>query len=97
MEKNRKDPLSKTIPTKLFNSVTRLFSGIYLHDFNCGFKAYKLEVVKEYSNFWRNAQVYIPLLVKRKGFNKIGEIEVHHRSREFGSSKFGVERLVMDF
>ena len=72
------------------------FSGIYLHDFNCGFKAYKLEVVRSIQ-ISGEMHRYIPLLVKRKGFNKIGEIEVHHRSREFGSSKFGVERFSNGF
>jgi len=95
-KKNRKDPLSKTIPTKLFNYVTRIFSGIYLHDFNCGFKAFKLEVVRSIQ-ISGEMHRYIPLLVKRKGFNKIGEIEVNHRSREFGSSKFGVERFSNGF
>jgi len=95
-KKRRKDPLAKTIPTKLFNSVTRFFSGIQLNDFNCGFKAYKLELVR---NITVSGEMhrYIPLLAKRKGYNKIGEIEVNHREREHGKSKFGVERFSNGF
>ena len=95
-KKNRKDPISKTLPTKLFNYVTRFFSGIQLHDFNCGFKAYKLEIVR---NITISGEMhrYIPLLVKRKGYNKISEIEVNHREREHGKSKFGVERFSNGF
>ncbi len=95
-KKNRKDPISKTIPTKLFNSVTRFFSGIRLHDFNCGFKAYKLEVIRNISVSGEMHR-YIPLLAKRKGYNKIGEIIVDHRVREHGKSKFGVERFSNGF
>tara|TARA_B100000963_G_scaffold226189_1_gene197330 strand:- start:1125 stop:2069 length:945 start_codon:yes stop_codon:yes gene_type:complete len=95
-KKNRKDPLSKTLPTKLFNSVTRFFSGIQLNDFNCGFKAYKLEVVRSITVSGEMHR-YIPLLAKRKGYNKIGEIEVNHREREHGKSKFGVERFSNGF
>ena len=95
-KKNRKDPFSKTFPTKIFNWATRLFSGIHLHDFNCGFKAYKLEVVK---NITVSGEMhrYIPLLVKRKGYTKIGEMIVSHRVREHGKSKFGVERFSNGF
>jgi len=95
-KKNRKDPFSKTFPTKIFNWVTRLFSGIRLHDFNCGFKAYRLELVK---NITVSGEMhrYIPLLAKRKGYNKIGEIIVNHRIREHGKSKFGVERFSNGF
>jgi len=95
-KKNRKDPLSKTLPTKLFNWVTRFFSGIRLHDFNCGFKAYKLEVIRNISVSGEMHR-YIPLLAKRKGYNKIGEIIVDHRVREHGKSKFGVERFSNGF
>ena len=95
-KKNRKDPISKTFPTKIFNFVTRFFSGIQLHDFNCGFKAYKIEVVK---NITISGEMhrYIPLLVKRKGYIKISELEVNHREREHGKSKFGVERFSNGF
>lgn len=95
-KKNRKDPISKTMPTKLFNSVTRFFSGINLHDFNCGFKAYKLKVVRNISVSGEMHR-YIPLIVKRKGFKNICEIEVNHRVREHGVSKFGVERFSNGF
>lgn len=87
---NRKDPLEKRLPSKLFNSVTAKASGVDLHDFNCGFKAYRKAVVKGidvYGEFHR----YIPVFAKRKGF-KIAEITVHHNKREFGKSKYGFER-----
>lgn len=87
---NRKDPLEKRLPSKLFNWVTARASGVELHDFNCGFKAYRREVVKGidvYGEFHR----YIPVFAKRKGF-KIAEITVHHNKREFGKSKYGFER-----
>ena len=95
-KKNRKDPLSKTVPTKLYNWATRLFSGIGLHDFNCGFKAYKREVIK---NIIVTGEMhrYIPLLVKQKGYDKIGEIIVNHRSRKYGKSKYGIERFSNGF
>ena len=87
---NRKDPLEKRLPSKLFNWVTARASGVELHDFNCGFKAYRREVVKGidvYGEFHR----YIPVFAKRKGV-KIAEITVHHNKREFGKSKYGFER-----
>ena len=92
MEEKRNDPLSKTIPTKLYNLTTRFFSGINLHDFNCGFKSYKQNVVK---NIEVSGEMhrYIPLLVKKKGFNRIGELIVNHRSRKHGKSKYGIERF----
>jgi glycosyltransferase involved in cell wall biosynthesis len=95
-KQKRYDPISKTIPTKLFNWATRKMSGIYLHDFNCGLKAYKKEVVK-------NIQVhgemhrYIPVLAKWSGFSKIGEKVVQHQSRKYGKSKFGMSRFVNGF
>ncbi len=95
-KKKRYDPISKTIPTKLFNWATRKMSGIYLHDFNCGLKAYRNEVVK-------NVQVhgemhrYIPVLAKWSGFSKIGEKVVEHQSRKYGKSKFGMSRFVNGF
>ena len=91
-KKKRNDPLSKTIPTKLYNWATRFFSDINLHDFNCGFKAYKQNVVK---NIEVSGEMhrYIPLLVKQKGFNNIGELIVNHRSRKHGKSKYGLERF----
>lgn len=89
---NRLDPLEKRLPSKLFNWVTSRFSGIAIHDFNCGFKAYRKEVVKSvnvYGEFHR----YIPVLAMRNGF-KVAEISVTHHKREFGKSKFGVERYL---
>ena len=92
-KKKRFDPLSKTIPTKLFNAMTRKFSGIFLHDFNCGLKSYKSTVIKNieiYSDMHR----LIPYLAKMEGFNKIGEKVVKHQARKHGSSKFGLNRFV---
>lgn len=91
-KKKRYDPLSKTIPTKLFNATARKVSGIKLHDFNCGLKAYKNAVIKNieiYSDMHR----YIPYLAKNAGFKKIGEKEVIHQARKYGSSKFGLSRF----
>lgn len=95
-KKRRLDPISKTIPSKFFNRVTRWVSGIKLHDFNCGLKAYKKEVVKNivvYGEMHR----YIPLLAKWNGFGKIGEKVVEHRSRKYGTTKFGLERFINGF
>ena len=89
-KQNRKqgDPLSKTIPTKLFNATARKVSGIHnLHDFNCGLKAYRLEVVKNIE-VYGELHRYIPYLAKNAGFDKIGEKPVHHQARKFGKSKF---------
>ena len=90
-KQNRKqgDPLSKTIPTKLFNATARKVSGIHnLHDFNCGLKAYKNEVVKNIEVYGEMHR-YIPYLAKNAGFDKIGEKVVHHQARKFGKTKFG--------
>ena len=89
------DPLSKTIPTKLFNATTRKVSGIKnLHDFNCGLKAYRKDVVKNIEVYGEMHR-YIPYLAKNAGFNKIGEKVVHHQARKYGSSKFmGLNRFV---
>lgn len=95
-KKKRFDPLSKTIPTKLFNAVTRMFSGIKLHDFNCGLKAYRKEVIKNI-NVYGEMHRYIPLLAKWNGFSKIGEKVVEHRARKYGYTKFGLERFVFGF
>jgi glycosyltransferase involved in cell wall biosynthesis len=95
-KKKRYDPITKTIPTKLFNAVTRYFSGIKLHDFNCGLKAYKKDVIKQV-NVYGEMHRYIPLLAKWNGFNQIGEKVVEHRSRKFGTTKFGMERFVFGF
>lgn len=95
-KKKRYDPLSKTIPTKLFNWATRKMSGIELHDFNCGLKAYKNEVVKSVEVFGEMHR-YIPVLAKQAGFSKIGEKAVEHRARKYGVTKFGLERFVNGF
>ncbi|TXC82056.1 glycosyltransferase family 2 protein [Luteibaculum oceani] len=95
-KKKRYDPLSKTIPTKLFNAATRKMSGIYLHDFNCGLKAYKNDVVKSIEVYGEMHR-YIPVLSKRAGFTKIGEKVVQHQARKYGTSKFGFERFLNGF
>lgn len=92
-KKKRYDPLSKTIPTKLFNATARKVSGIKLHDFNCGLKSYRKAVVKNIE-VYNDMHRYIPYLAKIAGFNKIAEKEVVHRSRKYGSSKFGISRFV---
>ena len=95
-KKKRHDPISKTIPSKLFNAVARKASGIQLHDFNCGLKAYKREVVKDV-NLYGDMHRWIPVLAKWQGYDKIGEKVVEHRRREFGVSKFGAKRLISGF
>jgi glycosyltransferase involved in cell wall biosynthesis len=93
-KKVRHDPPSKTIPTKLFNAVTRKMSGIALHDFNCGLKAYRSEVVKAIEVYGEMHR-YIPVLAKWAGFSSIGEKIVEHRARQYGSTKFGgLERFI---
>lgn len=95
-KKKRYDPISKTIPTKLFNFATRKMSGIELNDFNCGLKAYKNEVIKSVELFGEMHR-YIPVLAKQAGFSKIGEKVVEHRARKYGTTKFGLERFVNGF
>lgn len=95
-KKKRYDPLSKTLPTKLFNWATRKMSGIHLNDFNCGLKAYHHDVVKSIEVYGEMHR-YIPVLSKRAGFDKIGEKEVAHQSRKFGTTKFGMERFLNGF
>lgn len=92
-KKKRYDPLSKTIPTKLFNYVARKASGLTLHDFNCGLKAYRSEVVKSI-DIYGEMHRYIPMLAQGAGFSKIGEKVVQHRARKYGHTKFGLERFV---
>lgn len=93
-KRKRYDPLSKTIPTKLFNATARKVSGIKnLHDFNCGLKAYRLEVVK-HIEVYGDMHRYIPYLAKNAGFNRIGEKVVHHQARKYGTTKFGLDRFV---
>lgn len=87
-KKKRYDPLSKTLPTKLFNATARKFSGIKLHDFNCGLKAYKNKVVKNIEVYGEMHR-YIPILAKQAGFTQIGEKVVQHRARKYGVTKFG--------
>ena len=93
-KKKRYDPLSKTIPTKLFNATARKVSGIHnLHDFNCGLKAYRREVVK-HIEVYGDMHRYVPYLAKNAGFKKIGEKVVHHQARKYGTTKFGLDRFV---
>lgn len=95
-KQKRYDPLSKTIPTKLYNWATRKISGIELNDFNCGLKAYRYEVVKAIE-VQGEMHRYIPILAKDAGFHRIGEQVVQHQPRKYGTSKFGVERFVNGF
>lgn len=95
-KKERHDPISKTIPSKFFNGVTRWISGIQLHDFNCGLKAYRNKVVKNITVYGEMHR-YIPLLAKWNGFPKIGEKVVQHQARKYGYSKFGLERFLNGF
>ena len=93
-KQKRYDPLSKTIPTKLFNATVRRISGIKnLHDFNCGLKAYRKDVVKNIEVYGEMHR-FIPYLAKNAGFDKIGEKVVHHQARKYGKSKFGLNRFV---
>jgi hypothetical protein len=93
-KQKRYDPLSKTIPTKLFNATARKVSGIKnLHDFNCGLKAYRNKVVK-HIEVYGDMHRYIPYLAKNAGFNRIGEKVVHHQARKYGTTKFGLDRFV---
>ncbi len=96
-KQKRYDPITKTIPTKLFNAATRWSSGINnLHDFNCGLKAYKLKVVKSIEVYGEMHR-YIPVIAKWAGFRKIGEKIVEHRARKYGVTKFGWERFINGF
>jgi glycosyltransferase involved in cell wall biosynthesis len=95
-KKKRYDPITKTLPTKLFNWATRKASGIYLHDFNCGLKAYRKEVIK-CVEIYGEMHRYIPVIAKWAGFKKIGEKVVNHRERKFGVTKFGLERFINGF
>lgn len=93
-KQKRYDPLSKTIPTKLFNATARRVTGIHnLHDFNCGLKAYRNKVVK-HIEVYGDMHRYIPYLAKLAGFSKIGEKVVHHQARKYGKTKFGLDRFV---
>lgn len=93
-KQKRYDPLSKTIPTKLFNATARKVSGIKnLHDFNCGLKAYRRDVIK-HIEVYGDMHRYIPILAKNAGYARIGEKVVHHQARKYGKSKFGLDRFV---
>lgn len=95
-KKKRYDPISKTLPTKLFNASARRFSGIKLHDFNCGLKAYKNKVIKSIEVYGEMHR-FIPILSKQAGFTKIGEKVVQHRARKYGTTKFGLNRFINGF
>jgi glycosyltransferase involved in cell wall biosynthesis len=95
-KKKRHDPLSKTIPSKFFNYITRKISGIKLHDFNCGLKAYRKKVIKNIEVYGEMHR-YIPVIAKWNGFTKIGEKVVEHRARKYGETKYGIERFLFGF
>jgi glycosyltransferase involved in cell wall biosynthesis len=95
-KQKRFDPISKTIPTKLYNAATRKLSGVKLNDFNCGLKAYKIEVVKTL-RLYGEMHRYIPVQAKWNGFTKIGEKVVQHQARKYGVTKFGLERFLFGF
>jgi glycosyltransferase involved in cell wall biosynthesis len=95
-KKKRYDPISKTIPTKLFNAATRKMSGIQLNDFNCGLKAYRKDVVKTIEVYGEMHR-YIPVIAKWAGFTRIGEQVVEHRARKYGVTKFGMSRFINGF
>lgn len=95
-KRKRYDPITKTIPTKLFNAATRKMSGIQLNDFNCGLKAYRHDVVKTIEVYGEMHR-YIPVIAKWAGFGKIGEQVVEHRARKYGTTKFGFSRFINGF
>ena len=95
-KQKRKDPVTKTLPTKLFNWATRKMSGINLRDFNCGLKAYRYQVIKSIEVYGEMHR-YIPVIAKRAGFKKIGEQPVQHFPRKYGTTKFGLERFINGF
>lgn len=95
-KRKRYDPLGKRLPSKFFNFTARLMSGIKLHDFNCGLKAYRRKVVKSIEVYGEMHR-YIPILAKHAGFKRIGEKVVEHHERKYGKSKFGLERMVKGY
>ncbi|MBN1339468.1 MAG: glycosyltransferase family 2 protein [Bacteroidales bacterium] len=95
-KKNRYDPITKTLPSRFFNRTTRMFSGIKLHDFNCGLKAYRREVIKSIEVYGEMHR-YIPVIAKQAGFSNIAEKVVMHRKRKYGHTKFGMERLMKGY
>lgn len=95
-KQKRKDPISKTLPTKLYNAVNRWVNGVRLHDMNCGFKSYKRQVVKSIEVYGEMHR-YIPVIAKAAGFRKIGELKVEHIARKYGVTKFGINRFLNGF
>ncbi|MFN8396933.1 MAG: glycosyltransferase family 2 protein [Bacteroidia bacterium] len=95
-KQKRKDPITKTIPTKLYNAVNRWVNGVTLHDMNCGFKSYKKQVVKSIEVYGEMHR-YIPVIAKAAGFRKIGELRVEHIARKYGVTKFGINRFLNGF
>lgn len=95
-KKKRHDPLGKRLPSKFFNLTARIFSGIKLHDFNCGLKAYRRKVIKAIEVYGEMHR-YIPILAKNAGFKRIGEKVVEHYPRKYGESKFGIERMIKGY
>lgn len=95
-KKKRHDPITKTVPSRFFNAVTRFTTGIRLHDFNCGLKAYRREVI-ENIYLYGEMHRYVPLLAKWQGFDRIGEKEVKHHPRKYGRTKFGISRFLHGF
>lgn len=95
-KKKRFDPLSKTLPSKIYNATASYVTGIKLHDFNCGLKAYKLEVVKSIEVYGEMHR-YIPYMAKQAGFSNIGEREVQHQARKYGVTKFGLSRFIFGY
>jgi glycosyltransferase involved in cell wall biosynthesis len=95
-KKKRYDPISKTIPSKLYNFTARLVTGLKLHDLNCGLKAYRNSVVKSIEVYGEMHR-YIPVMAQKAGFTRIGEMVVQHRQRKYGTSKFGLERFVYGY
>lgn len=95
-KQNRKDPITKTVPSRFFNFVTRVVTGIQLHDFNCGLKVYRREVIERIELYGERHR-YIPLLANWEGYHKIGEKPVKHQERKYGKSKFGISRFINGF
>ncbi|VAW28991.1 Glycosyl transferase, group 2 family [hydrothermal vent metagenome] len=95
-KRKRYDPITKTVPSRFFNYTTRVLSGIKLHDFNCGLKSYRSDVVKAIEVYGEMHR-YIPVIAKWAGFRKIGEKEVQHRKRKYGVTKFGIDRFIKGY
>jgi glycosyltransferase involved in cell wall biosynthesis len=95
-KKKRFDPLSKRLPSKLYNATASMVTGIKLHDFNCGLKAYRNEVVKSIEVYGEMHR-YIPYIAKQAGFSKIGELVVRHQARKYGTTKFGLSRFIFGY